>query len=401
MLGVSSAAVPASLRRTNQRTVLSLFQRLGSASRADLAKAAGLSQPTAGKIIEDLIEAGILQVADERADAKTKTRSRRLGRPGQLLKLDSERPRFLGIELGVRETRVATLPVGVKLTDEWSLRFATPGTPEKWLQRLAKVCEGVAARDFWGILVSVPGIVDETAGKVLFSPNLHWLERTDLPGLVRQRWNLPVLLVQEIRALALGHLTAEPEVEDFLLVDFGEGVGGAIVLDGILYSHPTAMSGELGHTPVPGNLRLCGCGGQGCLETLVSESGLLNSFAEAGQNRSADWDSLVAHVGRTGLERWLTETLDTTAKVIVGALNVLGLHRVLLTGRLTELPEQVRNRLMAQVQKEALWARFGEVTCRTAPRRRAAGLVAAGLDRLVLPKNEEFHLIKRKRTVAV
>ena len=36
-----------------------------------------------------------------------------------------------------------------------------------------------------------------------------------------------MLLVQEIRALALGHLTAEPGGEDFLLVDFGEGVGGA------------------------------------------------------------------------------------------------------------------------------------------------------------------------------
>ena len=32
MLGISSAAVPASLRRTNQRTVLSLLLRLGSAS---------------------------------------------------------------------------------------------------------------------------------------------------------------------------------------------------------------------------------------------------------------------------------------------------------------------------------------------------------------------------------
>ena len=72
----------------------------------------------------------------------------------------------------------------------------------------------------------------------------------------------PVLLVQEIRALALGHLTADPAAQDFLLVDFGEGVGGAIVLEGKLYSPSTPLSGELGHTPVPGNRRLCGCGGR-------------------------------------------------------------------------------------------------------------------------------------------
>ena len=39
MLGIKTAALPASLRRTNQRTVISLLLRMGSASRADLAKA--------------------------------------------------------------------------------------------------------------------------------------------------------------------------------------------------------------------------------------------------------------------------------------------------------------------------------------------------------------------------
>ena len=38
---------------------------------------------------------------------------------------------------------------------------------------------------------------------------------------------VPVLLVQEERVLALGHHLANPDCEDFLLVDFGDGVGGA------------------------------------------------------------------------------------------------------------------------------------------------------------------------------
>jgi len=33
---------------------------------------------------------------------------------------------------------------------------------------------------------------------------------------------VPVVLVQEERALALGHQQFDPESEDFLLVDFGE-----------------------------------------------------------------------------------------------------------------------------------------------------------------------------------
>jgi hypothetical protein len=39
-----------------------------------------------------------------------------------------------------------------------------------------------------------------------------------------------------------------------------------------------------------------------------------------------------------------------------------------------------------------MWGRFGEVVCQSAPHRRAAGLVAVGLDRLILPANEESGL---------
>jgi hypothetical protein len=38
------------------------------------------------------------------------------------------------------------------------------------------------------------------------------------------------------------------------------------------------------------------------------------------------------------------------------------------------------------VQKGAMWARFGEVECVAAPRRRAAGLVAVGIDRFIAPE---------------
>src|SRR5262249_27033890 len=160
------------------------------------------------------------------------------------------RPRFVVIELGVSETRLAALPVAIKLQDEWACSFPTPRNPEAWLKKLKAITADLADPHLWGVLVSVPGIVDEAAGRVLFSPNLHWLEKINLAELVSEIWRLPALLVQEIRVLALGHLTAVPGCRDFFLVDFGQGVGGAIVSDGKLYIHPMPLSGEFGHSPV-------------------------------------------------------------------------------------------------------------------------------------------------------
>ncbi len=389
MLGVNTPALPASLRRTNQRTVISLLLRLGCASRADLAKAAGISQPTAGKITSELLEMGLLQELDS-AQMDGVSRGRvtppRLGRPGQLLRLDDSHPRFLAVELGVVQTSISALPVAIRLHDEWARQIPTPGSARTLLREFERAAAGLVTDAFWGVLISVPGIVDETKGKVLFSPNLHWLERVDLVRTVQQIWKLPVVLVQEIRTLALGHITAEPG-EDFFLVDFGQGVGGAIVLEGQLYPHPMPLSGEVGHTPIPGNSRRCGCGAIGCLETLVSESGLLQSFAAA-TGGPPEWSCLVQHLEDHGLQPWLGDSLEAAAKVICGALNVLGIHRVVITGTIASLPEAVTAFLAREIRKGAMWARFGSVECTNAPRRRSAGLVAAGLDRLVFPAEE-------------
>jgi predicted NBD/HSP70 family sugar kinase len=302
-----------------------------------------------------------------------------------MLRLDRTHTRFLGIELGVVETKLAPLPVGAQREDQWTTQVETPKSAEEWLASLQAPISRLRQDGLLGVLVSVPGIVDEPGGRVLFSPNLHWTEGVELPSMIRQVLDVPVVLVQEERALALGHQMFDPNNEDFLLVDFGDGVGGAIIVGGRLYANAVPISGELGHTPVIGNMRSCGCGAQGCVETLVSTRGLLQSYAAAHPDGRHSWADLVEHVNQAGVPGWLATALEATAVVIAGALNVLGLRRVIITGSLTELPPAVCQHLANAIGKGAMWARFGKVECQSAPRRRTAGLVAVGIDRLVMP----------------
>jgi hypothetical protein len=78
--------------------------------------------------------------------------------------------------------------------------------------------------------------------------------------------------------------------------------------------------------------------------------------------------------------------LDAAAAAIAGAMNVVGLSRVVITGSLTELPPPVMQHLSQAIHNGAMWAKFGRVECVAAPRRRTAGMVAVGIDRLVLPE---------------
>ncbi|MGD0814653.1 MAG: ROK family transcriptional regulator [Verrucomicrobiota bacterium] len=382
--------MPSKMGQLNKRALLARLQALGAASRADLAKSLGLSQPTTGKIVDELLHIGIVREFDSDRLREVSV----LGRPGRQLCLDDSCPRLIAVQLGVTHTSLAALPIGTSREDHWTVRFATPASPVRWRRALSKAAASLPVKGLWGVLTSVPGVVDEQKAEVLFSPNLHWTEGSGLIELIQEVWDAPVALVQEERALALGHQASDPAQEDFLLTDFGDGVGGAAIVGGKIFSPPLPMSGEFGHTPVLGNKRACGCGAVGCLETLVSTSGLLQSFAANRPVAAAKWPALVQFIAARGVVPWLAEALDATAFAIAGALNVCGLRRVVVTGSLEELPPAVLRYLAAAIERGALWARWGRVEVEGARRRRAAGLAAAGMERLVLPMIEDEHRVR-------
>jgi predicted NBD/HSP70 family sugar kinase len=379
---------PASMGLLNRRALIRQLQKAGMASRAGLARSLGLSQPTAGKIVDELLAEKILEEV-EAPDARGNG-AVQLGRPGRQLQLNRSQPSFLGIQLGIQKTQLVELPLGATEDNDWQASFNlplnAPGLAAAWERELGAASSKLRSKKFLCVLLSVPGVVDEAARRILFSPNIHWSEEVDLPAIVQRVWDAPVLLVQEERALALGHHVNNPEHEDFLLVDFGEGVGGAIIVGGKPLASPLPISGELGHTPVLGNRRKCGCGAIGCVETLVSVRGLVESFSAACPRKKHDWVSLKDHIAKKGVERWLARDLDAAAVVIAGSLNVLGLRTVVITGALRELAPTVLQHLSRAIKKGAMWARFGDVECVAADRRRTAGLVAVGIDRFIAPE---------------
>src|SRR4051812_12315577 len=90
------------LREDNARRVVDALRRSGTASRADLARATGLSRTTISSLVGEMLDRGVL------VERLGEVRERGgLGRPGVLLALDASAGAALGVDFGHRHLRVA------------------------------------------------------------------------------------------------------------------------------------------------------------------------------------------------------------------------------------------------------------------------------------------------------
>jgi len=103
---------------------------------------------------------------------------------------------------------------------------------------------------------------------------------------VRQRLHIPVLTVNNVKALAMSQMDLyyEETSENFLFVKYGPGLGMSIVRNGSIIDGVNNKAGEIGHTIVDINKKTtCRCGRSGCLESLSSEKGIVKEIEALGE----------------------------------------------------------------------------------------------------------------------
>lgn len=119
-------------------------------------------------------------------------------------------------------------------------------------------------------------------GTIEFAPNLQWKGIVPLRWLFQQHFSVPVWVTNDANAAAVGEqlFGCAKGHNDFVVVTLGTGVGSGFVVNGqLVYGHD-GFAGELGHTIIERDGRLCGCTRKGCLETYASATGIVRTARE-------------------------------------------------------------------------------------------------------------------------
>ena len=131
--------------------------------------------------------------------------------------------------------------------------------------------------------------------------NLKWKGIIPLSAMLRESFDVPVLVTNDANATAVGEMIfgAAKGMKDFIVITLGTGLGSGFVCNGQLINGKHGIAGELGHTFVNPTGRHCNCGKRGCLETYVSATEikrtvykLLADHLEPSELRGISFDNL-------------------------------------------------------------------------------------------------------------
>lgn len=310
---------PASIGQANRARVLEHLHREGPSSRAQMARALGVSRATIATILQPLLDNKTL-VEQEPGPASAAGGKR----PRPLWFTDEGR--LLGA-LRIAPTHIAGALLGVDGQLRRShQRELDPGSDtEHWDRTLLEVAHRCFdGAELLGIGVAASGMIDTTTGTILALHLAKALEGFPVAERLGSTFDCVVAVDHHPRVQALGDrwFGQGRHLDHFASVYTGEALGFGIVHEGRILRGESGAGGESGHTVVELDGLECLCGRRGCWETVATLSWLRREAERRGLAGAATLTcrglSDLAEAGDPGAD----ELLDTYARnLAVGMAN--------------------------------------------------------------------------------
>jgi glucokinase-like ROK family protein len=357
-----------SLRELNRRRVIDALRDRGRASRAEIARATGLSRSTVSSIVSDLIESGLLT---EHADETGVAHGEAGGRPPVLLSLNPAAGLAVGIDFGHTHLRVAVSDLSHDVLAEGRRELDVDHSAEEGLDAATELVEEVlreaevGRNGVLGVGMGLPGPINRATRTVGSSSILPGWVGVDAAAEMERRLRLPVHVENDANLGALAEYVwgSGQGHSDVIYIKLSSGVGAGLLLGGRLHEGASGTAGEIGHTPAQQGTAICRCGSRGCLETVASARAIAEQLgASRGEPVSTHELLQLTADGDPAAARLIAEAGREIGVALAGLCNLINPDCVIIGGDLSAAGELVTEPVSESIRRYAIATAAEQVT---------------------------------------
>jgi predicted NBD/HSP70 family sugar kinase len=268
------------LREFGEQAVLERIFREGPITRPEIAAATGLSKPTVSSAVGRLERTGLVRAAGPRPGQR--------GRTPVAYVVSGQAGFVVGCDVGGTNVRVATADLFGEPIGDVKRPTTKAGSRAVGTQILEMVSQVIdrAGTDHGRPLalgISVPGVVDQSSGRVTsLAYNVAPEGGFDPAAVIRERFDLPVLVENNVNLSAVGEkwFGLARGVATMVFIGVGAGIGMGLIIEDELVRGAHGAAGEIAYLPLVGDPfdprhRL-----HGGLEDEVAAAGILAAYEQ-------------------------------------------------------------------------------------------------------------------------
>ncbi|MCT4631386.1 MAG: ROK family transcriptional regulator [Firmicutes bacterium] len=269
---------PALIKKINRSIVIKLIIKHKEISRSEISKITKLSLPSVMRIIDSLIDEGLV-IEIGKGDSSG-------GRKPSLLSMNNNAMYIIGVEIAIN-SRIILTDLSGKVLDSEEFDNSNISTPLGVLTKIKECIDSIISRnkDYEGLIsgigIGTPGENYKYNDSIEMAIIKGW-EELNVLSWFENHFDYPVFVENVARTRTLSELWfgEGQSIKNFIYLFIDRGVGCGIVNNGSVYEGYNGVAGELGHTIIQLDGRKCYCGNKGCLEMYVSAGAILNQLKE-------------------------------------------------------------------------------------------------------------------------
>lgn len=300
---------------------------------------------------------------------------------------------FIGIDLSGLKLRAAIVDGDGVIAE----RREAPVQPNSLIAQVTQVVNDLrqTTSGIGAVGIAIPGLVNRQNDQVIASRYLPATVRAPFHAELMEKTGLRVELENDANAAAYGEyqVGAGRGSRDLFYITIGEGIGGAIILDGKLWTGSSGFAGEVGHITIDTEGSECQCGNLGCLETVASGPNIVrrakerlhqdstSSLSKLGLNKDFTADDLAREA--TEGDDFALMMLERTGKYIgtgvASIINLLNIERIVLGGGVMQAGDLLLKPIIQEAKQRAFQPCFEATTIMAASLGTDAATIGAAM----------------------